>query len=167
MGERCVRNAEVEGSTPFRSTPRNPLTAIVSGLFCLTATALMARPGATSSRAWLGPALTGNDALAPERPEFGASGGASALSSVVPVARITDCFAPSSDMAGSASSAPCTSSSLADLKSGKDFASVKESVDATVKSLIEDLRQQSRTVNSNHPDTRVVPGKVDDDRRSL
>ena len=39
LGERCVRNAEVEGSTPFRSTSRNPLTALVSGLFCLTAVA--------------------------------------------------------------------------------------------------------------------------------
>ena len=36
LGERCVRNAEVEGSIPFRSTPRNPLTPLVSGLFLLT-----------------------------------------------------------------------------------------------------------------------------------
>ena len=36
LGERCVRNAEVEGSTPFRSTSRNPLTVDVSGLFCWT-----------------------------------------------------------------------------------------------------------------------------------
>ncbi len=31
MGERCVRNAEVEGSSPFRSTFCNPLTGHVNG----------------------------------------------------------------------------------------------------------------------------------------
>ncbi len=29
----CVRNAEVEGSTPFRSTSRNPLTFLSAGFF--------------------------------------------------------------------------------------------------------------------------------------
>src|SRR5580704_4849728 len=33
LGERCVRNAEVEGSTPFRSTSQCPLTRRVSGFF--------------------------------------------------------------------------------------------------------------------------------------
>ena len=32
----CVSNAEVEGSTPFRSTFQDPLTALVSGSFVLT-----------------------------------------------------------------------------------------------------------------------------------
>jgi hypothetical protein len=33
LGERRVRNAKVEGSTPFRSTIKHPLTAVVSGCF--------------------------------------------------------------------------------------------------------------------------------------
>ena len=33
MGERCVRNAEVEGSTPFRSTSRQPLSVNDNGFF--------------------------------------------------------------------------------------------------------------------------------------
>ena len=40
LGERLVCIQEVEGSIPFGSTFRNPLTVVVSGLFCLTGQAL-------------------------------------------------------------------------------------------------------------------------------
>ena len=35
LGERCVRNAEVEGSTPFRSTQFSPISpaVVAAGLF--------------------------------------------------------------------------------------------------------------------------------------
>jgi hypothetical protein len=36
LGERCVRNAEVEGSIPFRSIFNGPLAAIAGGPFSLT-----------------------------------------------------------------------------------------------------------------------------------
>jgi hypothetical protein len=43
LGERCVRNAEVEGSTPFRSTRKALFTNSVDKAFSLTSIGILSR----------------------------------------------------------------------------------------------------------------------------
>ena len=80
LGERCVRNAEVEGSTPFRSTRCKPLTLVVSGLFLLSSSTLTAFRGASMRIRSLAADLSGDDHNLHDSSAVGASGGASGRS---------------------------------------------------------------------------------------
>ena len=118
LGERCVRNAEVEGSTPFRSTRKALLANTAGEAFLLEIMGFVSFAprwhfSSASADEW-----TANDTVCPLWPMFGATSGATELTecldctgrSSVPVGRIVACsapgdrFQPSSD--GSESKAP-------------------------------------------------------------
>src|SRR6187200_39538 len=61
LGERCVRNAEVEGSTPFRSTQR-PSSPGDGGRSCLAGVAAMSACGSGPIFSSIAPRMTPADA---------------------------------------------------------------------------------------------------------
>ena len=125
MGERCVRNAEVGGSTPLRSTEKALFANTADKAFSLEFMGFwrIALGGVRSSA--LSDETTANDTVCPPLPEFGANAGANfvtaCLESVtasrpsVPVARIVWRSVDGEGLRsrdGSESNAPYTSSNF-------------------------------------------------------
>ncbi len=84
LGERCVRNAEVEGSTPFRSTRKALFATPADEAFSLGFVGFPSLPRRTARSSACPDATTGNDTDCPRSPMFGATTGATKLFSVAP-----------------------------------------------------------------------------------
>ena len=117
VGMRLRSQCRGRGSTPLRSTSRHPLTAIVSGLFRLTANAVASSDRTPADAASRDAGLSAVDSDLLEKSVVGANAGANreAVKSSVPVAFASFRAAwrsPPRDSSGKDSIAPYTSSSF-------------------------------------------------------